>query len=277
MANPLIALEADLDALRAEWSGAVPAFGDERVSAPSGGAGDDIPAMSDGGLVRALDAAARLRRQADVVLARLSAEIERRSDRAFGAEGLAKRHGHRNAPQLIAVTTGSPVREAAKLVRVGTAIRGRESFTGELLPPVRPHVASAFDDGRIGLDAANAICTMLDRVAPRTSPARASAYEAQLAGFAVGTSFSLLQRALAHAEARLDPDGVEPRDELLHRQRSLTIHEDASGMVRFTARLDAVTAAPVKAAVEAIVSDMLRRREDQRRDSGREGDGDRGD
>ena len=42
-------------------------------------------------------------------------------------------------------------------------------------------------------------------------------------------------------------------------QRSLTIREDVHGMVHLHARLDPESAAPVKAAIEALVSDALRR------------------
>ena len=41
--------------------------------------------------------------------------------------------------------------------------------------------------------------------------------------------------------------------------RSLTIREDLHGMVHLNARLDPATAAPVKAVLEAIVTDALRR------------------
>ena len=44
-------------------------------------------------------------------------------------------------------------------------------------------------------------------------------------------------------------------------ERSLTMREDGRGMVHLHARLDPESAAPVKAAIEALVSDVLRRRE----------------
>ncbi|MGN6203677.1 DUF222 domain-containing protein, partial [Humibacter sp.] len=59
-------------------------------------------------------------------------------------------------------------------------------------------------------------------------------------------------------EARLDQDGVAPREEELRADRSLTIRQDSTGMVRLTARLDPETAAPVKAAIEAIVTHGIR-------------------
>ena len=68
-------------------------------------------------------------------------------------------------------------------------------------------------------------------------------------------------RGVREAEARLDEDGVEPREEELRQERSLTMREDVHGMLHLHARLDPEHAAPVKAAIEALVSDALRRRE----------------
>ncbi|WP_022890504.1 HNH endonuclease signature motif containing protein [Agromyces italicus] len=272
MTNPLAALEARLDALRAEWVGAAPAFGADARGRVDAGF-DDVVAMSDAGLVRVLEVAGGLRRQLDGVLAALAAEVDQRSDGAFGTEGLAKQHGHRNASQLVAGAVGTTARHAAMLVRVGAATRPRASFTGGWLPPRRPAVAGVLEVGAIGVEAADAICSMLERVAPRTSAARAEAYERELAAFATTVPSSLLQRALTHAEARLDPDGVEPRDEALHEQRSLTFAEDASGMLRLHGRFDVATAAPVKAAIEQIVTEVLQRRRRATSDDGPEDDG----
>ncbi|MFF2277495.1 DUF222 domain-containing protein [Agromyces sp. NPDC058126] len=272
MTNPLAALESHLDALRAEWAGAAPAFG-AVVEAGAERGLDDVVAMSDAGLVRVVEVAGGLRRQLDAVLAALAAEVDLRSDAAFGAEGLAKRHGQRNAIQLVASTVGATARQAAMLVRVGAASRPRASFTGEPMPPRRPAVAGVLASGAIGLEAADAICTMLDRVAPRTSATRAAAYEVELAAFATSVPHSLFQRALTHAEARLDPDGVAPRDEALREQRSLTITEEASGMVRLHGRFDVTAAAPIKAAVEHLVSEVLQRRRRATPGDGTDGDG----
>ena len=259
MTNPLDALEADLASLRAAWGEAGPAFG------PGAGPGaDTVPtAMSDAGLLRVLQSAARLRRASEVALSLVAAEVAARADAGFGAEGLAKRHGHRNAAALVAAATGDAVAGAAKLLRVGAATRPRQTLTGQLRPARHPAVADALEQGALSVDAADAICTMLERIAPRTSLRRAEAYEAELVRFASAAPHGLVLRAVRHAEARLDPDGVEPRDEAMHQQRTLSIVEEASGMVRITARLDPVTAAPVKAAIEAIVSETLHRRRDR--------------
>ncbi|MDQ0893805.1 HNH endonuclease signature motif containing protein [Agromyces ramosus] len=253
MTNPLVQLEHDLEALRASWAGALPVVG-------VGDASSGTAAMSDGGLVQVVTALVQLRRDAESLLAQAAAEVGRRSDSSFGGEGLARQQGFRNPIQFLAAVTGATTTHAAKLIRVGEATRARQSFTGEALPASNPFVADALRNGSISLDAADAIGSMLDRVGLRADRERVWHYEAELSRFASGIPLSLLMRAVKLAEARLDPDGIEPRDEALRSERSLVIHEEPSGMVRFHARLDPVTAAPIKAAIESLVSESLRRR-----------------
>ncbi|TAM68198.1 MAG: DUF222 domain-containing protein [Microbacteriaceae bacterium] len=84
-------------------------------------------------------------------------------------------------------------------------------MTGEVLPPVHPHVASALSAGTIGVAAASAITTMLDRVARRSDPAQADALERLLAERAADIPLDLLFRLIREAEARLDQDGIAPK------------------------------------------------------------------
>ncbi|WP_434812455.1 DUF222 domain-containing protein, partial [Microbacterium sp. bgisy189] len=69
-----------------------------------------------------------------------------------------------------------------------------------------------------------------------------------------------LNRLLARAEADLDPAGVEPRHDQARAERSLILQE-RDGMVHLTAKLDVETAAPIKTAIEAMVTQTLRRNE----------------
>ena len=162
MEAPLHVLRRHVEALHAAWAGALPA-----LSAPSGDAQAEIEQMSDDGLVRVGEHLARVRRDADAVLARVAAEVSRRSGPEFGDSGLAKAQGFHNASRLIAASTGGTRHEAARLIAVGRATAYRRSFGGERLPSRHPHVAAALRDGGIALEAASAITAMLDRVAVR--------------------------------------------------------------------------------------------------------------
>ncbi|TYL52875.1 HNH endonuclease signature motif containing protein [Agromyces mariniharenae] len=253
---PLIALERDVAALCEAWTGSLPAAG-----AISGGAQVEVEQMSDSGLVRVTDALAMVRRGVDVMLARVAAEVTKRSAQEFGDTGLAKAQGFHNPVRLIAASTGASRADAQKLVAVGTATATRQTFTGERLPARHPHVAAALDAAKIGIEAASAITSMLDRASARAEATSIDHVEAALVDLAATVPLETLVRGVREAEARLDPDGVEPREELLRMERSLTMREDGRGMVNLHARLDPESAAPVKAAIEALVSDVLRRRE----------------
>ena len=257
MESPLSTLDRDVAALRAAWRGAMP----PSLGATDGATQAEIAAMSDADLVRVTDALARVRRDAEVLLARVAAEVSKRSSTERGEASLARAHGFHNAVRLIAASTGVSRGDAAKLIAVGTSTAERQTFGGERMPSRHPHVALALESTRIGVDAASAITSMLDRVRRRADPESADDAEAALVDLASKVPLDLLMRGIREAEARLDRDGVEPREEQLRSERSLTMREDAAGMMHLHARLDPETAAPIKTAVEALVRDALRRRE----------------
>ncbi len=220
----------------------------------------DVEQMSDAGLVAATDTLGRLVRDAEALLARVAGEVARRSGVELGREGLAKRQGFATPTQLVAAATGGAVAGAARLVAVGRATASRVSLTGQRLPSKHPAVAEALTAGSISVDAAAAITAMLDRVALRADPVQAQAVEVILAGRAADLTFDRLLRVIREAEARLDQDGVELLEDQLRAERSLHIRQDGNGMVLLTARMDPETAAPVKTAIEAIVTGQIRAR-----------------
>ncbi|WP_448006176.1 DUF222 domain-containing protein [Agromyces bauzanensis] len=263
MEQPLHPLERDVEELRAAWAGAMPSLGAIR-----GATQVELEQMSDAGLVRVTDMIARVRRDAEALLARVAAEVSTRSSRELGESSLARAQGFHNPVRLIAASTGAFRSDAAKLIAVGTATAGRQSFGGHRLPARHPHVAAALESARIGVDAASAITAMLDRVRVRAHPGLADTTEKVLVDLATRVPLEVLMRGVREAEARLDRDGVEPREEQLRSERSLTMREDMAGMVHLHARLDPETAAPIKTAIEALVSDVLRRREPATSDPG---------
>lgn len=81
----LAALERDVAALRKAWAGSMPEWGAVR-----GNAQVEVEQLSDPGLMRVTDALAQVRRDVDTVLARVAAEVTKRSGPEFGDVGLAK-------------------------------------------------------------------------------------------------------------------------------------------------------------------------------------------
>jgi hypothetical protein len=252
----LAPFERDVAALQEAWASAMPAWG-----AGSEAVQVDVERMSDAGLVQVTDALAKVRRDVDAVLVRVAAEVAKRSGQEFGDTGLAKVQGYHNPTRLIAASTGASRADAQRLIAVGSATAERQAFSGERMPARHPHVAAALEAAKIGIEAASAITSMLDRASARAETSRVDVVEAALVDLAARVPLETLTRGVREAEARLDPDGVEPREEELRMERSLTMREDGRGMVHLHARLDPESAAPVKAAIEALVSDALRRRD----------------
>lgn len=250
MANPLAGLDAAIVALHEVW-------------ADASGSESSVEGLSENVLVAVNEALGAVKRHTDAVHARVAAEIARQSRRELGPDGLAKKQGFRNPTALIATTTGTTSGEAIRLVRVGEATAPRMTFTGEAAPAKHPHVAAGIDAAMIGTAAASAIITMLDRVSLRAGWDAIDEVERLLVEQAKGLSLDQLAKIIARAEAYLDPDGVEPKEHELRAQRTLHMFE-RDGMLHLTAKLDPETAAPVKTAIEAIVSAEFRAGRDER-------------
>ena len=217
-------------------------------------------ALTPGELVAVNAQFGALRRLVDAAHAPVAAEIARQSRVELGGDSLAKRQGFRSPVSLISTTTGASVGDAIRLVQVGEATAPRMSLTGETLPAKHPHVAAAVDAGRLGMPAASAIITLLDRVACRVDPGRLDTAEQELVSLAPGMRPDELNRLLTRAEAHLDPDGIAPRHEQARTERALTIRK-SDGRIELTGVFDIATGAPIITAIEGIVTQVLRRNE----------------
>lgn len=249
-------LLADIDALVGAWAGATTMVSSD-VSA-------DVLSMTDAGLLAVTEALAGLSKRVDALTVRCAAGLARRSPSEAGNDGLARRTGHSTPAGLIATMKGGRYSEAVKLIAVGEATEPRAAFTGELLPPRFAHVAAGVAAGRLGVDAAAVITSFLTRVSIRASAEDVTWSESLLVERAPVVGVDGLHRLIKQLEARLDPDGVRPREDELHGQRSLRIWEDSAGMINLRGRLDPVNGAPVKVAVESLVGAELHRARDAR-------------
>ncbi len=216
-----------------------------------------MDAIADHQLLAVNDALSALVRHADALRGRIAAEISRRSRSELGSESLAKRSGFRSATALIAASSGGTIGEAARLVAVGEATTPRRTLTGADAPPRHPHVADAVSAGSISTAAASALIKMMDRVALRCDPVEVDHAETLLVAQAPGLTLDQLGKVIARAEAYLDPDGLEPKEERLRGERSVQLFQ-RDGLLHLTAKLDPESAAPVKAAIEAIVTAQFR-------------------
>lgn len=222
----------------------------------------DVVGLAAAELVAVNEALGVLRRSVDAAILPVAAEIARQSRRELGRDSLAKRQGFGSAGKMISTTAGTSVGEALRLVAVGEATAPRMLLSGESAPARHPHVAEAIRAKTIGTLAAAAIIEMLDRVAVRAGHDAVDALEAQLVHAAPGLTVDQLRALIVRGEALVDPDGVGPREEEQRARRALSIHRDARGGIALTGRFDPETGAPVVAAIEGLVTGMLRRRED---------------
>ncbi|WP_314430986.1 DUF222 domain-containing protein [Microbacterium lacticum] len=235
--------------------------------APAGG-GRAPEGLAPGDLVAVNAAFGLLKRMVDAAHAPVAAEIARQSRVELGKDSLAKKQGFRSPVALIQAATGSSVGEAFKLIQVGEATAPRTSLTGQTLPAIHPAVADATAAGTLSATAAAAIITMLDRISARVDPTRLVDAERELVTLAPGLRADELSRLLARAEAHLDPDGLEPQHDERRAARSFTIIE-RDGVFHLSGDLDIETGAPIKAAIDGRVSQILRGNEgasDEERD-----------
>lgn len=251
MTSAIAGIEDSILALADAWQRAVGVAG-------GADAQSDVDAMTDAGILAVNDALSGLRRQVDGLHARVAAGISHRSRAELGKEGLARKTGHRTPTKLIATATGGHAGDAVRLIHVGEATQQRSTLSGERAPAKHPHVGAALATGLLSIAGAAAISAMLDRIAVRIGAARAGEAERALVEQAPTLTLDELGAVLRRAEAHLDPDGLEPVIEELHAERSLRFSYDAAGMLIMLGKFDPESGAPIKAAIEAIVTQQLR-------------------
>ncbi len=145
--------------------------------------------------------------------------------------------------------------------------------------PARPrfaHVADAVNGGRMSVDAAAVITAALTRVADAADPEAIADAERHLVDRARDLPLDRLAVIIRHVEARLDREAHLRREQARYDERYLNIYENRAGVVVIDGRLDPETAAPVRAALDGLVTEALRRRRDAgelRDDAGSRGGG----
>lgn len=228
-----------------------------------------------------------LRRRVDAVMAGAAAEVDRRSQREDGAASLSRREGFASPAKLVADATGGSTGEANRLIRVGSTMldatrpepaagdgmdnangrgegRGARSDDAGAAPAPKFRVlASAVREARISVDAANAISAMLHRVARTVVHDEVMAAERHLVERALTLPLDKLAAVIRQCEAHLDHQGEQDRENVRHASRYLHVYENRDGMVTIDGRLDAVTAAPLRAALDGMVGEAMRKRREQ--------------
>ncbi|GGB33668.1 HNH endonuclease [Microbacterium aerolatum] len=214
---------------------------------------EDSNDLSRERLLSVTDAVALVQRRLDAVQVDVAAGLARESRPELGAESLAKQQGFRTPAKMLSTTMGVSTGDALRLIKVGESTSPRTDLLGAKLPAKYPLVSEAMNGGALGAQAAAMITGLLDRCRVAAGAERVAEGEKLLTEAAVGLGLDELRKLIVRAEAWLDPDGVEPREDEARAQRSLTFFE-RKGMIHFNGQLDAESGAPVVAALRGYVS-----------------------
>ncbi|CAN5397352.1 HNH endonuclease signature motif containing protein [soil metagenome] len=206
--------------------------------------------LSDDQLCARLDGVERVGRLVDALRVMGAAEVDHRSRRSLGTEGLAYRSGHRRVVHYLEKILRISQGEAARRLRIGRDLRPREALDGASLPPQFPHVVAALANGDLDIDAAYAITKNLGQALETARPDVVADAEEQLVLEAqhVSTDAVAIQ-AIVWREA-LDPDGIVPRLDKLHEKRRFVIgRESVDGLTPFSGLAEPLFAATLRAAI----------------------------
>ena len=188
----------------------------------------------------------------------LAGELAALSGRSLGADGMARRAGHRSAAVMLASLWQMSVAEAQRFCEVGLATRARHALDGSPLPAKFEFVADGVASGTLGIAAAGIIVRELEAASLRCSTEARIEAEELLVSRAADLTIAELHIVARHAREVLDQDGFEPRDHRQKARRSLRFVPDFDGMIRLEWVMAPETAGLVQANVNAIVGAQLR-------------------
>lgn len=225
-------------------------------------ADDEVARLTDDALLQTTGALERLGRQIGALQVVVAAEVDHRSRRERGAEGLAALKGCRNSTELLERITLAAGDTIAKRLKVGRNTRARYSLLGEQLPPAFAHVAEAFSAGSLGLDSAHTIVRGLSSIAPVVDSVSLQAAECELVAAATGAAPEsplpcTAEETRIHTEvwkACLDQDGRIPIEERALRMRSFRLGRERDGLVWVRGALIPDVAAKFTALANAYLS-----------------------
>jgi hypothetical protein len=212
----------------------------------------EAAALTDDALISRLGSLAEQRRRIDAASSILTAELDYRSRRELGYQGLAQKRGMRTTEALVQQVTGVSGADARTLVRVGTIIA--DATAPENPTPWLTECAAVIVDGTLSLHAADAIRSGLGSPSEAVPVAwLTSAVTVLLAEAGSTTPERLAVRARAMRD-QLDEAGILDRELARRDRRFLNLTALPDGMTRLTGLLDPESAAIVVGAVDAITA-----------------------
>ncbi|QWT23787.1 HNH endonuclease [Subtercola sp. PAMC28395] len=230
----------------------------ERLSAGS----SDARLLADDELLSLTASVAEVGRACGSIEIALAGEIGERSRPQLGGERLSACKGCRNAAELLQRITRVSSATAARLLRVGEAVRPAVSMTGQTLPARFSMLSSALENADVCVDAASAIVGGLSVPSLRADQVAVDAAEVELVAAALGSSVECpvpataddLRLQAAVWRLVIDPDGVEPDEERAMCHRSLKLGRATSAGVPLSGVLLPEAAARLQRLFDAYLS-----------------------
>ncbi|MGN6742364.1 MAG: DUF222 domain-containing protein, partial [Amnibacterium sp.] len=208
--------------------------------------------MGDHQLLEEAEAWEALGRLVDARRVALAGEVAWRSRPQIGEASLARRHGERDAADLLARRLRIGRFEAKRRTALGLRVRSRLTLAGEEVPGRWPAVGEALAAGALGVEAARVIVEALGAVARRVRPEELEAAERQLVANAAEVGPDLLREQLGAWLAYLDPDGAKPAEEEAHVNRGLRVgREGKDGITTTTLKTAGEATALLRAVLDA--------------------------
>jgi hypothetical protein len=185
-------------------------------------------------------------RSAESVVAAFAGEIDRRSSREAGYDGLAASTGARGPEGLVTQLTGKSARDARDLVTVGRLLDAPPVWLGD--------VAAGVASGEVSVGAAAAIVTGLGE--PTADLGADDLLDAAQTLVAEAASLPPEKVAKRARELRdeLDAAGVADREQLLREKRFLRLTPRPDGMTSIFGLLDPESAALVTDAIDCVTA-----------------------
>jgi hypothetical protein len=185
-------------------------------------------------------------RSAESVVAAFAGEIDRRSSREAGYDGLAASTGARGPEGLVSTLTGKSARDSRDLVTVGRLLDAPPVWLGD--------VAAGVADGSVSVGAAAAIVTGLGE--PTADLGADDLLDAAQTLVAEAASLPPEKVAKRARELRdeLDAAGVADREQALREKRFLRLTPRPDGMTSIFGLLDPESAALVTDAIDCVTA-----------------------
>jgi hypothetical protein len=166
--------------------------------------------------------------------------------------------GYASAKHAVAQLTSVSEFEAARRIRVGTALSEGTAISGAATSARYPTIASAVSAGTIGLEAADVLVRELDAVARCVDPLVLHAAEQSLVELAAGTRTTpplrveLVRDQVKAFILAIDPDGARPTEVRARRQRRVNLgQETEDGLVPVSGLLTCEVGATLRRLLDA--------------------------